>query len=319
MTRSRYTFESPLIERGTLPALAAAAVYGSILIVGCALHLVQYRGDELNPIFGAVSALWLSGILCQLTRFRNLGAGIKATAIFFLMTVTAALSTIVLAKTNVPYTDALFAALDRMLFPGFDWSSAIVALDQNRFITRALDYSYPTLFWQPELLLIFFCATDRSPQAWRVLSALTIALVLCIAVFPFCPAIGGYAYFGIGWDSVPNVHEVSAWRYPEILEGVRQGRIDELGLKTLEGVVAMPSFHASAAVILAWGFWPSRLLRWPFLALNVMMLVSSIPIGGHYIVDVLAGMATAYFAIWLVRAQARFGWGSVVPSSSRHG
>jgi membrane-associated phospholipid phosphatase len=300
----------PKIDRGTWLALAAAGLFGSVLILGCAAHLVRYRGDELNGIFAAIVALWLSGVLCQGSRFRPLGEGLRATAIFFLMSVTAALSTTVLARTNAPYADALFVAADRLVFPGFDWPSAMIALDQHRWITRALDYSYPTLFWQPELLLIFFCATGRSEQAWRALSALTIALILCIAVFPFCPAIGGYAYFGIGWDSVPNVHEVAAWRYPEILEGVRQGRIDELGLKTLEGVVAMPSYHASAAVILAWGFWPARYLRWPLLLLNIMMLISSVPIGGHYIVDVLAGCATACFSIWLVR---------IFPTSSRRG
>ncbi len=137
-----------------------------------------------------------------------------------------------------------------------------------------------------------------------MLAALTIALVLCIFIFPFCPALGGYAYFGIGREIVPYVPDLSAWRYPEVLQGVRDGRIDELGMKTLEGIVAMPSFHASAALILGWGFWSSRLLRWPFLLLNLAMLVSSVPIGGHYIVDVLAGAAVGWFAILLVRAHA---------------
>lgn len=302
--RSRRTFDGDLIERGTLPALAASALFMSILILGLALGVVRYRGDELNGLFGAVTALWACGFLCQIIKRRRLGEGLKATAIFFLMTMTAALSSVVLAKTNAPYADGLFAAADRALFPGFDWPSAMIALDRHRALTRVLSAAYPTLYWQPELLLLYFCAMGRGVQAWRVLCAMTIALVLCIAIFPFCPAVGGYAHFGIGWESVPNVRDISAWRYPEVLRGVRDGRIDELGMKTLEGIVAMPSFHASAAVILGWGFWSSRLLRWPLLLLNVMMLVSSVPIGGHYIVDVLAGSATACFAIGLLRAQA---------------
>ena len=222
----------------------------------------------------------------------------------FLLTTTAALSTIVLAKSNMPYADAAFAAADRILFPGFDWPSAIVALDQHSALIFVLGPSYASLFWQPELLLLYFCATGCGIHAWRVLAALTIALVLCIFIFPFCPAVGGYAYFGIGREIVPYVPDLSGWRYPAVLQAVRDGGIDELGMKTLEGIVAMPSFHASAALILGWGFWSSRLLRWPFLLLNLAMLVSSVPIGGHYLVDVLAGAAVGGFAILLVRVHA---------------
>jgi membrane-associated phospholipid phosphatase len=275
-----------------------------VLIFGVSSGLVRYRSDKLIGIFAALVVLWACGIGCQFNRRRHLGEGLKTTAIFFLMTITAALSTIVLAKSNMAYADAVFAAADRALFPGLDWRSAVVALDQHGALIFVLGPSYASLFWQPELLLLYFCAIGRGIHAWRVLSALTIALVLCIFIFPFCPAVGGYAYFGIGREIVPHVPDLSAWRYPAVLQAVRGGTIDELGMKTLEGIVAMPSFHASAALILGWGFWSSRLLRWPFLLLNLAMLVSSVPIGGHYIVDVLAGAAVGWFAILVVRAHA---------------
>jgi membrane-associated phospholipid phosphatase len=300
----RHGFEGAWIERGTLPSLAATALFGSVLIFGVVSGLVRYRGDELNGIFAAVMVLWACGIACQFVKRRHIGEGLKTTAIFFLMTITAALSTIVLAKSNMPYADAVFAAADRTLFPGLDWPSSIVAFDQHGVLIFVLSQSYASLFWQPELLLLYFCAIGRGIHAWRVLTALTIALVVCIFIFPFCPALGGYAHFGIGMESVPHVPDLSAWRYPTVLKGVRDGTIDELGLKTLEGIVAMPSFHASAALILGWGFWSSRQLRWPFLLLNLGMLVSSVPIGGHYIVDVLAGAALGWLAILLVWAHA---------------
>jgi hypothetical protein len=51
-------------------------------------------------------------------------------------------------------------------------------------------------------------------------------------IFPFCPVVGGYAYFGIGSEVVPHVLDFSAGRYPEVLQGIRAGRIDELGMKS---------------------------------------------------------------------------------------
>lgn len=300
----RRKLDGAWIERGTLPALAASLLFGSVLIFGVASELVRYRGDQMNGIFAALVVMWACGVCCQFGGRRSLGEGLKTTAVFFLMSVTAALSTIVLAKSNMPYADAAFAAADRSLFPGLDWRSAIVAFDRHSALIAGLSVGYASLFWQPELLLLYFCTIGRGSHAWRVLAALTIALVLCIFTFPFCPAVGGYAHFGIAQEVVPNVPDLSAWRYPAVLQGVRAGTINELGMKTLEGIVAMPSFHASAALILAWGFWSSRWLRWPFLLLNLAMLVSSVPIGGHYLVDVLAGLAVGELAILLVRAHA---------------
>jgi membrane-associated phospholipid phosphatase len=38
-------------------------------------------------------------------------------------------------------------------------------------------------------------------------------------------------------------------------------------------------------------YWPYRVLRWPVLVINSLMLVSIIPIGMHYVTDGLVGVA----------------------------
>jgi membrane-associated phospholipid phosphatase len=53
-------------------------------------------------------------------------------------------------------------------------------------------------------------------------------------------------------------------------------------------------------------FWPSRLFRWPMLALNALMILAAIPVGGHYLVDILAGAATAVAAIVAVKKTPSF-------------
>ncbi len=65
----------------------------------------------------------------------------------------------------MPYADAVFAAADRALFPGLDWRSAVVALDQHGALIFVLGPSYASLFWQPELLLLYFCAIGRGIHA----------------------------------------------------------------------------------------------------------------------------------------------------------
>jgi membrane-associated phospholipid phosphatase len=58
-----------------------------------------------------------------------------------------------------------------------------------------------------------------------------------------------------------------------------------------------PSLHTSLALILTVGMWPAPVLRWIGLAINAIMLLS-IPIdGGHYFIDIPAGLAIAWASI----------------------
>jgi membrane-associated phospholipid phosphatase len=67
--------------------------------------------------------------------------------------------------------------------------------------------------------------------------------------------------------------------------------------RALEGIVTMPSFHAAAAILLGFTYWYIKSLRWLFLTLNVIMLASAVPVGGHYLVDVVAGSVIAAASI----------------------
>ena len=65
---------------------------------------------------------------------------------------------------------------------------------------------------------------------------------------------------------------------------MRNGSMTELGGLAYfrVGIITFPSFHASAAILLAWGFWGVRFVRWPALALNLVMTVSCPFVGAHY-------------------------------------
>jgi membrane-associated phospholipid phosphatase len=75
-------------------------------------------------------------------------------------------------------------------------------------------------------------------------------------------------------------------------------------LSNLDGIVTFPSFHAAAAVLLAWAASGIPFLRYPMIALNFLMLISAIPIGGHYAIDVIAGSLVAAVSIVAARVWA---------------
>jgi membrane-associated phospholipid phosphatase len=63
----------------------------------------------------------------------------------------------------------------------------------------------------------------------------------------------------------------------------------------LQGIIAFPSYHAGLAMITLWGFWRSgtKWIRWPGIALALATILSTPVDGGHYLVDVIAGLCVA--------------------------
>jgi membrane-associated phospholipid phosphatase len=60
-----------------------------------------------------------------------------------------------------------------------------------------------------------------------------------------------------------------------------------------EGIITFPSFHAALGIIFIAGLWPIPVLRWIGLIVNVLMIAATPVEGGHYFIDVLAGVVIA--------------------------
>ena len=70
----------------------------------------------------------------------------------------------------------------------------------------------------------------------------------------------------------------------------------------MQGIITMPSYHTVLAVLFTYAFRRTGLVGYGIATLNLVMLLSIPPIGGHYLVDVLAGGALALGAIAVQRA-----------------
>ena len=82
---------------------------------------------------------------------------------------------------------------------------------------------------------------------------------------------------------------------------MRDGSLRMLDLFQLGGVLTFPSFHAIAAVLYCWALWPVRWLRPLNLFCNGAMLVATPVGGGHYFIDVIAGVAIAMLSVYAAR------------------
>ena len=70
----------------------------------------------------------------------------------------------------------------------------------------------------------------------------------------------------------------------------------------ITGIISFPSYHAAAAVLLGYAF--AELPRWVACAafvLEIALVISAVLVGGHYLVDVLAGIIIAVASLTVVR------------------
>lgn len=90
-----------------------------------------------------------------------------------------------------------------------------------------------------------------------------------------------------------------------VYDGLRDGTLTILDWSHIDGLVTFPSFHTTAAILLAWSMRNVPIARWVFLVLNILMIVATPTHGGHYLIDVLAGAVLAVASIAYVNWQQR--------------
>lgn len=88
------------------------------------------------------------------------------------------------------------------------------------------------------------------------------------------------------------------WSTADLIETIRNGEQREI-TAAMGGLVSFPSFHAAAAIMLAWAAAPLRWIGLPVIALNVAMWCSTLISGSRYLVDLIAGTLVAVAAISL--------------------
>lgn len=271
------------------------------------LHLAA---DQFLMV-GGISMLGLCVTWCL--RQRSLGGIatlIETHILLYLISLTSTVMTFVVATHHSPYADASLAFMDRFLLPGVDWPRAMLAFSASGLPAHLANWIYNSIVWQPQILFGTLILLSQSRRIWHFIHSLCVSLCLIVPIFGLYPARGAYDYFGIAESQVPGIVSPALWRQPLLVDSLRHGTLGPISLGTLNGIVNYPSFHACAAVLLAHGFWHIRLLRWPFLLLNLLMLASAIPMGGHHVIDLVAGALVAAsslpIATWIMsRAEQR--------------
>jgi hypothetical protein len=198
-----------------------------------------------------------------------------------------------LAREGGALWDSTFASWDKAL--GFDWYATIRWVDAHPLAAAPLTVAYASLIPQVIVLILALGFANRLNELRIFMLAAMTCGTLTILLSPLFPALNQFAYDHIGPAAFPRLNVADGYRELRDLEALRSGSIAVLRLRDLQGIIAFPSYHAGLAAITLWGFRKSGIkwIAWPGAILALTTILSTPVDGGHYLVDVIAGLTLA--------------------------
>lgn len=188
--------------------------------------------------------------------------------------------------SKFPLIDRYLVAADAVM--GFHWLPFFNWVKDHPAADRAFGIAYDSAIFQIFVLLIVLNATGRLERAREFTWVFILTLLACVILAWLFPAESAWVYFG-ATDRVDAYHVAD-------FTALRAGKMTEIILTKTNGLITFPSFHAALGLILIIASRRTFLFS-VFLPLNLMMIVSAITSGGHYLVDIIAGLALVPIAI----------------------
>jgi hypothetical protein len=236
---------------------------------------------------------------------RNPRIAFTLTAIAQMIMVISVMTSITYIATaaNLPLTDTTLLAVDRAL--GLDFRSYLNFINDRMWLIYILAAGYRAIAWPVWVIVIALPLAGYHQRGGEFICAFTLALIATTCVSTLLPATGIYGTMGLVAADYPNIDPQSYYNGMHEIPALRDGSLRVLDLFHLDGVLTFPSFHAISAVLYAWALWPVRWLRPLNIFCNGAMLVATPVGGGHYFIDVIAGIAVAVAAVYAARLIGR--------------
>jgi PAP2 superfamily len=202
--------------------------------------------------------------------------------------------TYIIASANLPMQDASLARLDQLL--GLDWLAYYRFVHERPALTPYFYLGYAMITWPTIGVPLLLVSTRHYLRLQQFTLACIVTVVITVLISSLVPAIGTYHEYGISPD-VPGFRASGYLYQLQELPPIRDGSLRKLDFSTMGGIITFPSFHAAAAILALWGFWGVWWMRPLALIANGGMLLATPLVGGHYFVDVIAGIALAMLAV----------------------
>jgi membrane-associated phospholipid phosphatase len=178
--------------------------------------------------------------------------------------------------------DAVMNAIDRYI--GFDWAAYYDWTVAHPAAASVMDTIYQSFGWEIPYVILLLGMTKPERVA-EFVTTLIVALLLTVPFLCLLPVSGPFIFYGHA--DIPQAF------YTGHYAALRSGAMRSIDLSDLRGIVSFPSFHASGALLCAYAMRSYRWVFWPMVVLNLLVMIATPVMGGHYLVDIAGGFAVA--------------------------
>ncbi|OJT94940.1 MAG: hypothetical protein BGN82_00160 [Alphaproteobacteria bacterium 65-7] len=277
---------------------------GLVLLL-TALDAAWWRlaGFDLDaPAYGRLAALSLgllgAGLYYQERRREpQIAAMLLGAAFLIQFSAAASVLNYMLIPLAGPRIDGLLMAADTAL--GFDWYRVMLAMADRPRLNLAFFHVYNLVLPEIALVLVALAWSGRTVQTYRFCLALAAAALMAIFFWAAFPSFGAMSLHGFAPGIAARLTLTVDTQYGQELAALLRDGPGFISPADLRGLIGFPSYHGALALIVTWYGWSLRGLRWPLIALNAAVLVSTPVQGGHHMVDVLAAFPVAALALAL--------------------
>lgn len=196
-------------------------------------------------------------------------------------------------RLRMPLVDNVLAASDRAL--GIDTTGLVLMTAAHPWLGRVLWIVYLTAVPAVLVSAIALSLMGKKERVWTLIYGYSSGLVLAALMSVMWPAVANFAHARLTPAQIVGLPGGAGTFFLGSVAYFRDGTNPIIDVTRFDGVVTFPSFHTVMALIVAHALRGARFLGPAVYGWAGLLIASTIPIGGHYVVDVLGGAT-----LWLV-------------------
>lgn len=214
----------------------------------------------------------------------HLGGAVAATCWSI---VAAAVISLVGLRYKFPLIDDVLGNADRAV--GVDLPSMIRWFADHPLLSHLLSVAYDSWLLQLAALLPFLAMMGRFDKLWQLVFVFSLTVVVAATFSVFWPARGAFAYFHHPIEVLEQLPDGAGIYHLAKFEYFRNALSPNVSFENLQGVVTFPSFHTCLVLMTICATTGTRWLLAVTLIWNALVLIATVPIGGHYVIDLSCG------------------------------
>jgi hypothetical protein len=264
--------------------LCAIAAVSTIWAAKIGFHLQMELHD-----FAVLIAVFCTGAACRVIGQERGGLIAEFLALTLAMAIVFTILAYLCMAVSGPLADTKLLAIDRAM--GFDWMTGWKLITAHPLTIRIANFLYQSLTWQALYLCVLLGLMIRTRNMRETFWIIFLSALITDLAAILLPAYGPFQTFGLA----------SQGEYLPDMIHLKSGADLNFALGHMTGVISFPSFHTVMALGYTYGLRNTGIIGYSIAALNAVMLLIVPFVGGHYLIDMIAGAATLLLSVAVVK------------------